>query len=347
MKIPIQNIYYLLCYAWNKLEEKERVNVSIEDKTELLDLFAKILINATKILLKRGIDKNYIDHTEELIGIKGKLQISLTLKRNLLFKQRTICVYDDFSADILLNRILVSTIYKLIRIDGLDKQLKSDLISLHKMMSGISNVEITNSLFTQIRYNRNNRFYEFIMNVCHLINESIFPSEHQGQYIFSDFTRDDNKMNRLFEAFIRNFYKIEQSKFTIVKEETIKWKFDKTDSISYQYLPIMKTDISLENGDEKIIIDAKYYAETLAVNYDKEKIKAGNLYQIFSYLLNQEDNSQKTLCATGILLYPTIENEYNFNFKYKNHSVQIRTINLNSNWKNISSRLLKIINVQF
>jgi 5-methylcytosine-specific restriction enzyme subunit McrC len=58
MQIPIENIYYLLCYAWNKLDEKERVNVSIDDKTELLDLFAKILINATKMLLKRGIDKN-------------------------------------------------------------------------------------------------------------------------------------------------------------------------------------------------------------------------------------------------------------------------------------------------
>jgi 5-methylcytosine-specific restriction enzyme subunit McrC len=347
MKIPIQNIYYLLCYAWNKLDEKERVNVSIEDNTELLDLFAKILINATKILLKRGIDKNYIDHTEELIGIKGKLQMSHTLKRNMLFKQRTICIYDDFSANILLNRILVSTISKLTKTHNLDKQLKGDLISLHRMMPGISYVEITNSLFTQIRLNRNNRFYGFIMDVCKLINECIFPSEQSGHYKFSDFTRDETKMNQLFEAFLRNFYRIEQTKFSIVKEEAIKWKFEKTDSSSYQYLPIMKTDISLESEDEKIIIDAKYYRETVVVNYEKEKIKSSNLYQIFSYLLNQEDNSPKTLCATGILLYPTIENEYNFNFKYKDHLVQIRTINLNSNWKNISSRLLEIINVQF
>jgi 5-methylcytosine-specific restriction enzyme subunit McrC len=70
MQIPIENIYYLLCYAWNKLEEKDRVNVSIDDKTELLDLFAKILINATKMLLKRGIDKNYIAHTDEIAGVK-------------------------------------------------------------------------------------------------------------------------------------------------------------------------------------------------------------------------------------------------------------------------------------
>jgi 5-methylcytosine-specific restriction enzyme subunit McrC len=69
MQIPIENIYYLLCYAWNKLDEKERVNVSIDDKTELLDLFAKILINATKMLLKRGIDKNYRINVLNRIGL--------------------------------------------------------------------------------------------------------------------------------------------------------------------------------------------------------------------------------------------------------------------------------------
>jgi len=343
MQIPIENIYYLLCYAWNKLDEKERVNVSIDDKTELLDLFAKVLINATKMLLKRGIDKNYIDHTEELAGVKGKIQISQTLKSNLLFKQRTICSFDDFSANIISNRILVSTIYRLTRTKGLDKQLKNELVSIQRMLSDLDQIEITNSLFKQVRLNRNNRFYGFVMNVCQIIYESTFPSEEHGKYKFSDFTRDDNKMNQLFEAFIRNFYKIEQQKYKTVKKETIKWQFENPDTESYQYLPQMETDITLENEDEKIIIDAKFYRETMTVNYDKEKIKSANLYQLFSYLLNQQDGSSKTQNAKGILLYPTIETDYNLNFKYYNHNIQIRTVNLNSNWRKISSRLKEII----
>lgn len=346
MQIPIENIYFLLCYAWNKLDEKERVNVSIDDKTELLDLFAKVLINATKMLLKRGIDKNYIDHTEELAGVKGKVQISETLKSNLLFKQRTICNFDDFSANIILNQILVSTIYRLIRTKGLDKQLKSELVSLQRMLSGIDQIEITNPLFKQDRLSRNNHFYGFVMNVCQIIYESTFPSEEQGKYKFSDFTRDENKMNQLFEAFIRNFYRIEQKKYKTVKKETIKWQFDNTDNESYQYLPQMETDITLENDLEKIIIDAKFYRETMTLNYDKEKIKSSNLYQLFSYLLNQQDSNLKTQNATGILLYPTIETDYNLNFKYSGHKILIRTINLNSNWRNISSRLKEIIELE-
>jgi len=56
------------------------------------------------MLLKRGIDKSYIDHTSDIAGVKGKLEMSQTLKSNLLFKQRTICTFDEFSANILSKR---------------------------------------------------------------------------------------------------------------------------------------------------------------------------------------------------------------------------------------------------
>jgi len=152
-------------------------------------------------------------------------------------------------------------------------------------------------------------------------------------------------MNQLFESFVRNFYKLEQSKFKPVKKETIKWKFTTSDN-DIHYLPQMETDITLENDSEKIIIDTKYYRETMTLNYDKEKINSSNLYQLFSYLLNQEDESSKTKFATGILLYPTIEKDYDLHFKYKDHNIHIKTLNLNSNWRDISLSLKNIIEVE-
>ncbi|MBN2439660.1 MAG: hypothetical protein JXL20_13790 [Deltaproteobacteria bacterium] len=55
-KIPIQNIYYLLCYAWNRLEERDIVDVTGIDSTNLADLFAKVLIGGVGHLFKRGFD---------------------------------------------------------------------------------------------------------------------------------------------------------------------------------------------------------------------------------------------------------------------------------------------------
>lgn len=342
MNIPIHNIYYLVCYAWNKLNEKDRIKVSLDDKTELVDLFAKILINSTKILLKRGIDHNYETVINEVCGVKGKLHYSETLKKQLIHRQRTICKYDEFSSNILFNRILVTTIYSLIKTDNLNKKLKKELTSLFRMLPNISQISLSPPLFNSIRINRNNQFYGFILDTCRVIYESCFPSGNKGELYFIDFREDEKKMALLFENFVRNFYQIEQNTFK-VKRENISWNFApcKDD----KYLPGMHTDITLENHDQKIIIDTKYYKETLSKYYDSSKIKSENLYQLFSYLLHQRSEDPKTQNTKGILLYPTINEEYNLNYTYENHPVQIKTINLNTNWANIDARLKNIIHI--
>ena len=58
-----------------------------------------------------------------------------------------------------------------------------------------------------------------------------------------------------------------------------------------------------------MIIDTKYYKETLAVNFNTEKIKSENLYQLFSYLMNVESKGGVNQHCEGILLYPTVKGE--------------------------------------
>jgi len=180
------------------------------------------------------------------------------------------------------------------------------------------------------------------LNVCRLVYENTIPSENEGEFLFSDFTRDDRKMAYLFEEFIRNFYRIEQHTYT-VKREYISWQMEEMKDNSQSYLPRMETDITLESPHTKIIIDTKYYSNTMAVNYDSEKIHSQNLYQLFSYLINQRDNSHRNQHATGILLYPTIEQDYDLHYKYDNHKIMVYTVNLNTSWEKIGERLKKII----
>jgi 5-methylcytosine-specific restriction enzyme subunit McrC len=345
MQIPVENIYYLLCYAWNKLEEKDRVQISVEASTSLLDLFAKVLINAARILLKRGIDKNYMDHTEERAVITGKIDLSETLKRRSLSYQRAICTFDEFSAETLLNRILVSTMYRLTRTNGLDPKLHVQIISLLRMLSAISPIEVKSSLFQQVRLHRNNRFYEFVLSVCRIVHESTLPSERKGEYVFSDFSRNENKMNQLFEAFVRNFYRIEQSVYTTVKREYITWQLETEEESAHEYLPRMETDITLENDTGKIVIDTKFYRDTMVTSFGQKRINSGNLYQLYSYLMHQETKEEKTRRATGILLYPTVDADYDLCFNYRKHPIQIKTVNLNQQWIDIDRRLKDIIAV--
>ena len=342
MVIPIENIYYLLCYAWNTLDEKEQVKVSVDDKTDLVDLFAKILINGTRMLLKRGIEKNYVTETLELAGVKGKLELGPTLKSGLFTKQRTICTIDEFSGNILSNQILLSTLYRLIRTKDLDTGLKRQIKPLVWMFDGIQTIELSRRAFSQVRLHRNNRFYAFLIKVCQIIYENTLPTEKPGEWFFVDFLRDERKMNKLFESFLLNFYKRGFPQW-YVRSEQLSWQFDVAEKDHAEYLPRMITDISIDTPEQKIIIDAKYYREALATFHGNEKVKSVNLYQLFSYLLNQRSEDPRSWLTRGILIYPTTTQELNLTYKYHQHPIQIKTLNLNMHWKKIEERLNEIV----
>ena len=84
MKIPIQNIYIMLIYSWQKHNEKEIVNVDLEGQTNLQNLFAKVLINGVNHLFKRGVNRDYRVENEGIRSVKGKIDFSTTIKKNLL-----------------------------------------------------------------------------------------------------------------------------------------------------------------------------------------------------------------------------------------------------------------------
>lgn len=340
--IPIQNIYYLLCYSWNKLEEKDKVPVDIDKNTELLDLFAKVLINASTQLLKRGLEKDYNTVTEERVGIKGKMEVSESIKRNTFQHLKAFCTYDEYSADILHNQILKTTLYRLLKTENLDVQLKDRIRRLLRMFPPIQIIELRSNLFKRIRLHRNNQLYGFILKVCELLYENSLPSEDKGNLLFMDFTRDEKKMANLFEAFVFHFYRIEMPELKPHRDQ-IQWNFKSESTEHEAFLPRMRTDITLRDAQPKIIIDTKYYQETMQRYYDTHKVKSGNLYQLFSYLLHQEDGSRESLLTRGMLLYPTVQKEYDLQYKYGEHDIMIKTVNLDADWREIDERLRNLV----
>ena len=52
--IPIQNLYYLLCYAWGLPEQRHWVNVDAKSCPAVVDLLSRLLTKGADVLLKRG-----------------------------------------------------------------------------------------------------------------------------------------------------------------------------------------------------------------------------------------------------------------------------------------------------
>jgi len=342
--IPIENIYYLLCYSWNKLEEKEIININASDSTDVLNLFARILISGLKHLFKRGFDREYVLYQLDIRGIKGKLNFQESIKRNLLCHSYTNCGFDELDYNVLHNKILKSTVNLLLKVDNLENEYKDELLRIYNYrFYDIDLIELNDKVFSKVRLHRNNYFYDFLLKICMLIVDNILIEEKTGKSKFMDFLQDEIKMRYVFEEFLRNFYKIEQSDFRVTRE-IINWDILTFDDYSYKYLPEMKTDISLESQKRKIIMDAKFYKDTLDTNYGKDIIHSSNLYQIAEYLRNIEAKDRINQKCEGILIYPTVNKEVDLKYNLAGHLIKVKTINLNQPWKEIHQNLLGFLN---
>jgi len=342
IEIPIQNIYYLLSYAWNKLEEQDIVSVQPLECKSAVELFAKVLSNGMNYVFRRGLDRGYLLHHEQTGKLRGRIDFSTTLKRTYFREPSPFCEYDELSHDILHNQIVRTTIARLLQLQELDGVIRDELKLTDQKLRQISHIPLTKKHFSLVQLHSNNSFYDFLLKVCEILYDSLMVSEEDGFTKFRDFLRDEDAMGRLFEAFVRNFFKREQSEFD-VGCEIIDWQATPIGDSSIDMLPAMKTDVSLTSSKRKIIIDTKYYAHALQTHYQKETIHSGNLYQLHAYLSNVVIEGNRQLKCEGILLYPTVEKELDVQYEIKGHKVSIRTINLNQNWKHIHQSLLKMI----
>lgn len=342
--IPIQNLYYLLCYAWNTLEEAERVAINTEQYQKMPDLFAKVLINGMWILLKRGLDQDYQLQEQEVAGVKGKLNLSATLKTNRLYLQKTTCAYDEYSADVPSNQLLAACLRQLVTMPDLDKSLKADLQKIQRMLPPLSSIPFHPRSFERVKLRPDQRLYVFLLHVCRIIAENLLPTENPGRFQFVDFRRDERKMNRVFESFLFRFFQKEQSQYW-VRREQIRWQWQATqDPQHLNYLPLMETDLTLESPARKIIIDAKYYRYPLGGSrFEADKLVSANLYQLSSYLLNQEHRDERSKVATGMLIYPQTEAPLRLDYRFGEHDILVRSVNLNAHWREIHGELLGLL----
>src|SRR5688500_3432925 len=127
MKIPVRNFYYLLCYAWDKLEESRVAAVDASDYRHLVNLFARVLGTGMEHLLQRGLDRGYQEHREVFAGVRGKIDFAASLKGHLFPLGRAACVFEELTHDVLHNRILKSTAASLLRADELDPSLADEI----------------------------------------------------------------------------------------------------------------------------------------------------------------------------------------------------------------------------
>lgn len=337
--IRIENLYFLLCYAWDILPERTLLHVDAKKAPTVLNLLATVFLNHLARQLKRGLPHRYTAVEEDFQGLRGRLLFSEMIRKNRAGEGRVVCLFDEFSPNHAANRILKATLNRLCRAEKLAPSLHQRAIQLQRSLAGIEHAELVGNFQLRHLLQQNRVPSErLLLHLAQLLHENLLVNEQTGQFTFQEFWRDEKKMGAVFETFVRNFYRMEQQRFS-VKREHITWQFE-TSEADRQFLPRMVTDISLEDTGRKIIIDTKYYAETLQRHFDAQKVHSMHLYQLFAYLKNQPVDSKE---VEGILLYPVVERNLSLRYAQASKIIRVETLDLARPWQQIYAQLLALI----
>lgn len=339
--IPIKNIYYMLAYAFKEIKSEDYEHIKEEEFENIYDLFAEILAKGVSYLLKQGLHKEYIAKHEVISTLKGKLNLHETIKEKLAQRLRLAYEDDEFTINNIYNQIIKSTIFILLSQNDVKTERKQKLRKLMLFFDEVEKINLRTIKWKSLRYDRNNRIYQFLHKICEFIVQSKLFSTEEGEILGQHFS--DKGIALLFQRFVLEYYRQEHPTCNANSKE-IKWCFKEYENNSSN-LPKMMSDIKLTgiNG-RNLIIDTKFYSKNMQENYGEKKIISHNLYQIFSYVMN-EDKEHKGK-VDGMLLYARTDADLQPKGDYTTpdrNKIMIRTLDLSKDFKEIKKELDNIV----
>ena len=343
--ILINNIYHMLAYAFQTLNQENYEDVAVESFDEIYDLFAAILAKGIGVQLKQGLYREYINRQEELSVMRGKINMPGTIKNRLSHERVLTCEFDELSENNLYNQILKTTVMLLLGNAKVKTEYKDDLKKKMLFLSIVDMLDPTSIQWSAICFQRNNQTYRMLISICQLIIEGMLITTDAGDYRLANFV-DEQRMCRLYEKFILEYYSKHYPELRVSASQ-IPWNVD--DGIRTM-LPVMQSDIHLQKDNTVLIIDAKYYSHTTQTQYDKHTLHSNNMYQIFTYVKNRDyEFGEDEHKVSGMLLYAKTEEEIQPDNVYQMHGNQItvRTLDLNLPFTEIAEQLNSIVELHF
>ena len=330
----------MLSYAFQILNYAGYKNIAIEKFDNIGEMFTAILIRGIELQLKQYLNRDYVSETDSLSTIRGKIEINESINSMSILKRRLVCSYDEFSINSYMNQILKSTMLLLIKAD-ISIERKEKLSRLLQYFISVKTIDL-HHINWRIHCTKNNQTYQMLMGICFLTINGLLQTQSDGSTKLMDFL-DEQRMCHLYEKFLLEYIKKHFPEFAPSASQ-IPWKLD--DKNNYM-LPTMKTDITLQRGNEILIIDAKYYSHNTQEQFDKHTVISGNLYQIFTYVKNKEFEMEKIQNhkVSGLLLYAKTNDEIQPDSEYSmyGNKIGVKNLNLNCEFDEIKKQLNSLI----
>jgi len=247
----------------------------------ILDLYYDLFLTETETIVRHGFIKAYRKNSGNLNKLKGKIKFNEHIKKNYIHKEKFYVEHDVYDVDNKLNRILLKALLVLTKISN-NPLFNNRIQKLLLDFENVSEVNITDSTFSNLVFNRCNERYRQAIKIAQLIILRFSPDLKGGNENVLAIMFD---MNVLYETYIYRKLKSIEGRHAIqeVRRQVRQPFWDKQN---------IKADIIIRSKSGKcVVIDTKWKV------LNNNRPSDDDLKQMFVYNLHYESN-------LSILLYP-------------------------------------------
>ncbi len=198
-KISIPQLLSLACYAMGMFKHQERRWFDFERQSALPDTLAMALAAAARRAFARGLLHGYLTHEEALPTVRGRIRFDDQLRRRFGLPLPVEVRYDEFTDDILANRLVKAAVARLGGMRFRSPKARRDLGRIAGLLDNVSLVAFPPNKLPEVSFDRLNQHYRDVVGLSRLIlRHSAFQSS-RGTVRAAGFLID---MNTLFQEFV-------------------------------------------------------------------------------------------------------------------------------------------------
>ena len=275
-KVPVGNLFRMLEVAYNlrsfRLFDGE---IAIESLDDVYERIVSILCRRVLDRVRKGLYRSYLDEADELPYVRGHIDVVGVVLNSMRGTPRIPCRYEEHTADLEDNRILLWTLHQ-VRRQGLHRtKVRIELDRARRALGGTITLKHFSPADCVHRfYHRLNDDYAPMHGLCRFILEHTGPGIQAGDQTFIPFQL---YMPNLFESFVAEWLRSNPPKgVTIRPQHTAKLdaNFEMKihvdivlcDEVSQQPIAVLDTKYKgSEQPSEADIYQVAFYAKELHV----------------------------------------------------------------------------------
>ena len=271
-KIGIPQLLSLACYAIGKVKFKEE-KFKFPEEHSLPDVLALALAHHARMAFASGLLHGYRVEEEALHTVRGRIRFDEQMRRRFGIPLPVEVRYDDFTDDILENRLVKAAAYRLTRMRLRSLKARVGMGWIAGMLDNVSLHEFQPKDVPEVRFDQLNEHYRRVVELSRLIlRHSEFQSS-RGAVRASGFLVN---MNVLFQEFLtvalRETLGVSENTFRSDKKIP-RVTLDQAGSIK------LEPDLSWwESGKCNFVGDAKYKDIT------ERAVPESDVYQMLAYV---------------------------------------------------------------